>query len=172
MDVLTHIKNETRDPSGRDLPIYVDPIGLLEADKTMQSPVRFAVQNAPLRTTLDLILRQLGMVYEVRGGLIHISSTGLQRLRPGAGLRRPILAHRSMRARRARGVSRRRRSSDRLRLEALTRVHENRSFGEIFGTSFHRGCSSANGWAGASRLWVAGVGTPTPVFSRLAGRWP
>ncbi len=74
MDVLTHIKDETRDPSGRDLPIYVDPIGLLEAEKTMQSPVRFAVQNVPLRTTLSLILRQLGMTYEVRGGLIHITS--------------------------------------------------------------------------------------------------
>jgi hypothetical protein len=73
-DVLASIKSELRHREEWDIPIYVDPVGLQEAEKTMQSPVQMEMNDVPLRTTLGLLLRQLGMIYEVRGGLIHITS--------------------------------------------------------------------------------------------------
>src|SRR5262249_696719 len=57
------------------IPIYVDPIGLQEAEKTMTSPVVFGLAQVPLRTSLKLILKQLGMVYQVRGGLLTITTS-------------------------------------------------------------------------------------------------
>jgi hypothetical protein len=52
-DVVIHIKAATRGPGGRSIPIYVDPIGLSEADKTMASTIRnIDLQGVPLKTTL------------------------------------------------------------------------------------------------------------------------
>ena len=75
-EVIKFIKSSTRGatlPEG--IPIYVDPIGLSEADKTMQSTVRdLAVEGVPLRTTLRLLLSQLGLTYRVSDGLLKITS--------------------------------------------------------------------------------------------------
>ncbi len=60
-------------PSG--VPIYVDPIGLAEAKATITSPVALDLEGISLRTTLRLILRQVGLNYRVLDGLIYISST-------------------------------------------------------------------------------------------------
>jgi RNA polymerase sigma factor (sigma-70 family) len=74
-DVLKYIKSETASkdlPSG--LPIYVDPVGLQEVEKTMTSPVTIDVEGVPIKTTLRLILKQLGLAYSVKGGLLSITS--------------------------------------------------------------------------------------------------
>ncbi len=75
-DVLKHIKASTKGPAfGDGLPIYVDPIGLSEADKTMTSTVRSVeVDGVPLRTTLKLLLNQLDLTYVVHDGLLRITS--------------------------------------------------------------------------------------------------
>ena len=39
-DVLKFIKQATTGADGKGIPIYVDPIGLAEADKTMTSTIR------------------------------------------------------------------------------------------------------------------------------------
>jgi len=74
-DVLGFIAATARCADGSRLPIYVDPVGLQEAEKTMQSPVRIDMEGVPLKTGLQLTLRQLGMIYEIREGLLEINST-------------------------------------------------------------------------------------------------
>jgi hypothetical protein len=73
-DVLNSIKSSTHEPDGWETPIYVDPVGLLEAEKTMSSPVTFDVQGVPLSRTLPHLLRQIGLKYEVRDGMLCVTS--------------------------------------------------------------------------------------------------
>jgi Domain of unknown function (DUF4139)/N-terminal domain of unknown function (DUF4140) len=74
-DVIKYIRSCTKSatyPEG--IPIYVDPIGLQEAEKAMTSPVTFDVKQVALRTSLPLILKQLALGYQVKGGLLTITS--------------------------------------------------------------------------------------------------
>ena len=74
-DVLKHIIAGTRTADGKGLRIYVDPIGLQEAEKSMTSTVRnMDLEGIPLRTTLSLILAQLDLVYIVRDGVVLVTS--------------------------------------------------------------------------------------------------
>ena len=60
-------------PPTRGIPIYVDPVGLQEADKTMTSPVtHMDLDGVPLRVTLGLLLKQLDLEYVVRDGMLKI----------------------------------------------------------------------------------------------------
>ena len=75
-DIIKHIRESTKSsdmPSG--IPIYVDPIGLSEADKTMTSTVRnIDLEGVPLRRTLQLALSQLDLGYFVVDGMLYITS--------------------------------------------------------------------------------------------------
>lgn len=73
-DVLKYIKAATAGTSGKGVPIYVDPVGLQEAEKTMVSIVQLDLEGVPLKTTLRLLLKQLGLAYCVKDGLIFIST--------------------------------------------------------------------------------------------------
>jgi hypothetical protein len=73
-DVLKYIRAATQGPNDNGIPIYIDPVGLQEAKKTMQSLVILDLEGMPLRTTLALMLKQLGLRYEVRDGLLRITS--------------------------------------------------------------------------------------------------
>jgi Domain of unknown function (DUF4139)/N-terminal domain of unknown function (DUF4140) len=75
-DVLAYVKNRTKSPALPDgIPIYVDPIGLQEADKSVTSTVRnLDVTNVPLKVSLELLLKQLDLTYEIKGGLLMITS--------------------------------------------------------------------------------------------------
>ncbi len=74
-DVLEYIKQATADKERVvGLPIYVDPLALRELDLTMDSPVTIELEGVPLRTTLRLMLRQLGLVYSVIDGVLIIST--------------------------------------------------------------------------------------------------
>ncbi len=77
-DVLKYIKQNTKSRSLPDgLPTYVDPMALQEADKTMSSTVRnIDFSGVPLKVGLKLLLRQLDLDYEVKGGLLVIRYTG------------------------------------------------------------------------------------------------
>ncbi len=74
-DVLRYIKNVTKkarkDP---DIPIYIDPLGLYEAQSTLTSTVRIDVQAVPLKLSLRQVLGQLGLAYVVKDDVIFISS--------------------------------------------------------------------------------------------------
>ncbi len=73
--VLDHIRTSTKAADGRELPIYVDPQGLQDADKTMQSVVQIDLEASPLDTTLRLALGQLGLFFSVINGMVYITSS-------------------------------------------------------------------------------------------------
>ena len=73
-DVLKYIKQATQDADDSGIPIYVDPLGMQEADKTLTSPVSIDLEGVPLKTTLRLLLKQLGLTYTVKDGFLMITS--------------------------------------------------------------------------------------------------
>jgi len=74
-DILKYIKQATTSPTFSGVPIYVDPKGLEEADCTITSPIALDLEGIPLKTTLRLMLKQVGLAYCVRDGVLIISST-------------------------------------------------------------------------------------------------
>jgi hypothetical protein len=62
-------------PSG--IPIYVDPVGLQEAERTMESPVRKPESAAQLTLGEHLrrILEPLGLAYVIKDGFLMVTST-------------------------------------------------------------------------------------------------
>ena len=73
-DVLKYIKTATQDANDPGIPIYVDPLGMQEADKTLTSPVSIDLEGVPLKRTLRLLLKQLGLTYTVKDGYLMITS--------------------------------------------------------------------------------------------------
>ena len=73
-DVLRYIKSTTQGPTDNGIPIYVDPVGLNEAEKSMTSPVTLDLEGVPLKTTLRLLLKQLGLAYCVKEGMLMIGT--------------------------------------------------------------------------------------------------
>jgi tetratricopeptide (TPR) repeat protein len=73
-DVLKYIKQATTTPTFSGIPIYVDPLGLQEAERSLNSTVQIDLEGVPLKTTLKLILKQLGLAYTVKDGFLMITS--------------------------------------------------------------------------------------------------
>ncbi len=76
-DVITYVRKATE---GSGLPkgiiIYVDPIGMQDADKTTADTVTMDLEGLPLKISLRLLLMQLSLRYEVNDGLLTITTTG------------------------------------------------------------------------------------------------
>lgn len=72
-DIIKYVKQSTAGPDDSGIPIYLDPVGMREADVTMSSPIKINVEGIPLKTSLRLMLRQLGLGYAVKDGLLIIS---------------------------------------------------------------------------------------------------
>jgi RNA polymerase sigma factor (sigma-70 family) len=72
-DVLKYIKTKLDDPNA-PIPIYVDPNGLAEVGRSLNSTVMMDLEGVPLKTTLRLMLKQLGLAYCIRDGVLIISS--------------------------------------------------------------------------------------------------
>jgi hypothetical protein len=70
--VLMYIKAATTDAHYSGIQIYVDPVALNKAEKTMMSRVTLDVEGVPLKTTLWLMLKQLGLDYVVEDGMLKI----------------------------------------------------------------------------------------------------
>ncbi|MDR3636935.1 MAG: hypothetical protein P4L84_24225 [Isosphaeraceae bacterium] len=77
-DVLKYIRSATQGPNDAGIPIYVDPVGLQEAEKALQSPIQLDLEGVPLKTTLRLLLKQLGLTYTVKDGLLTVTSESSQ----------------------------------------------------------------------------------------------
>jgi hypothetical protein len=74
-DILKYIHPATTSRTYMGIPIYVDPIGLQEAEKSMTSTVRnMDLEGVPLRRTLQLLLKQLDLAYFVEDGVLCITS--------------------------------------------------------------------------------------------------
>jgi hypothetical protein len=75
-DVLAHVVAATRSADGYEIPIHLDPNGLDDPDpeKTLQATVRINLEGVPVRTSLDLVLSQLSLLYTVKGGVLIVTS--------------------------------------------------------------------------------------------------
>jgi hypothetical protein len=71
--VLDHIRRATATPDYPGIPVYVDPLGLQEAERSLNSTVQIDLEGVPLRATLALCLKQLGLGYEVKDGFLRIT---------------------------------------------------------------------------------------------------
>jgi Domain of unknown function (DUF4139)/N-terminal domain of unknown function (DUF4140) len=75
-DVLKYIKQATTSSNYLGIPIYVDPIGLREAEKSLTSTVKnINLDGVPLKVTLKLLLDQLDLTYTVKNGLLRVTSS-------------------------------------------------------------------------------------------------
>jgi hypothetical protein len=81
-DVLKYIKQATTSPEFSGIPIYVDPVGLQEAERSINSTIQIDLDGVPLRRTLQLILAQLDLVYFVEDGILVI--TAAESEKPGS----------------------------------------------------------------------------------------
>ncbi len=74
-DVVKFITSATRrGPNDRGIPIYVDPMGLVEAEKTLATPVSFTAKGDPLKSSLDRLLKSISLTYTVKHGFMMITS--------------------------------------------------------------------------------------------------
>jgi RNA polymerase sigma factor (sigma-70 family) len=73
-DVLKYIKQATTTPKYSGIPIYVDPLGLQEAERSLNSTVTMDLEGIPLRRTLQLMLTQLGLAYFVEDGILVVTA--------------------------------------------------------------------------------------------------
>jgi hypothetical protein len=74
-DVLKYIQESAKASFKSAIPIYVEPVGLQEAEKSLTSTVsQLELEDQPLRSTLQLMLDQLGLAYTVQDGVLFISS--------------------------------------------------------------------------------------------------
>jgi hypothetical protein len=73
-DVLKYVKQASVTENYAGIPIYVDLKALDEAEVKLQSPVIVDLEGVPLKTTLRLLLKQLGLAYCVRDGVLIVSS--------------------------------------------------------------------------------------------------
>ena len=77
-DVLKYIKQASTTETYAGIPIYLDPEGLDEINAITAPTVRnMDLEGVPLKTTLRLLLRQLGLAYCVRDGMLMISSPAI-----------------------------------------------------------------------------------------------
>lgn len=73
-DVIKHIKEATADEDfANGIPIYVEPYGLAEAERTLESRVTLDLVGIPLATSLKLLVDQMGLTYQVRDGVVTIT---------------------------------------------------------------------------------------------------
>ncbi len=73
-NLIKYIKQATTTPSFSGIPIYVDPIGLQESERSLTSTVEIDLEGIPLGRTLQLMLAQIGLAYYVEDGILHITS--------------------------------------------------------------------------------------------------
>lgn len=71
-DVLRYVTLATSTPTYAGIPIYLDPIELQEAEATPTSPVTIDLVNTPLRESLRICLKPLGLDYEIRDGILQV----------------------------------------------------------------------------------------------------
>ncbi len=72
-EVLKYIRGTTRETNFPGIPIYVDPVGLQNAERSLNSPVEIDLDAVPVKDALSLCLKQLGLGYNLRTGYIQIT---------------------------------------------------------------------------------------------------
>ncbi len=73
-DVVKYITQATTTANSPGIPIVVNAIGLEQARRKLQSTVQIDLEGVSLKTTMRLMLDQLGLAYTIKDGLLVISS--------------------------------------------------------------------------------------------------
>ena len=73
-DVLQYVQAAAEKRDGEPLPIYVDPVGLSEAEKSLNSTVAVDLEGVALKHVLLACLKQLGLEYCVTDGYVTITA--------------------------------------------------------------------------------------------------
>lgn len=73
-DLVEYVEQATGGPGHPGIPIYLDPIGMAEAERTPDMEVSIDVRGLPLKVTLRVALHELGLDYEVDDGLLRVIS--------------------------------------------------------------------------------------------------
>jgi RNA polymerase sigma factor (sigma-70 family) len=73
-DILKYVKQATTTEKAAGIPIYVDRKAIDESEVNLQSPIAIDLEGVPLKTTLRLMLKQLGLAYCVRDGVLIVST--------------------------------------------------------------------------------------------------
>ena len=73
-EILKYLKVALKGPKDAGVQIYVDPKGLAKAEKTLTSPVKMDLEGVPLRTSLRLLLKQIGLHFSLKKGLLYITA--------------------------------------------------------------------------------------------------
>jgi hypothetical protein len=73
-DVLKYIQQATTTPTYPGIPIYVDPLGLQEAERSLNSTVQINLDRVPLHETLRLCLKQLDLGFGIKDGYLWITA--------------------------------------------------------------------------------------------------
>jgi hypothetical protein len=79
-DILRYIKKATKgSPNDREIAIIVVPGALEEVKVSLSSVVIIDVEGVPLKTSLRLVLKQLGLAYVVKEGRVIVNTAGAVR---------------------------------------------------------------------------------------------
>jgi hypothetical protein len=74
-EVVKYLKRSTvGDNLPNGLAIQIDPRGLRKAGQSMESKVHLKAEDMPLKESLNQLLSQIGLKFDVRDGLILITS--------------------------------------------------------------------------------------------------
>jgi serine/threonine protein kinase len=95
-NVLKYLKTAMRGRKGMGIQVYVDPKGLAKVGKTLASPVTMDVEGAPLRPTLRLLLKQLGLVFSLKKGMLYITAENQGGMMGGMGMMGQMMQMRGM----------------------------------------------------------------------------
>jgi RNA polymerase sigma factor (sigma-70 family) len=72
--MIDQVRKAMTADGGAPIPVYVDPKGLEAAGAALDSPVTIDLKGVPLKTSLRLALKQLGLAYCVRDGVLIVGS--------------------------------------------------------------------------------------------------
>lgn len=82
-DVLKSIKTASRKgPDDKGIPIYVDPVGLQEAERTLATPISYTSKGEALKSSLERLLKTIGLAYHVKDGLLTVTSVADELIPP------------------------------------------------------------------------------------------
>ena len=87
--VIGDKKATSKGKDDKGIPIYVDPVGLQEAEKTLTTPITFTAKGEPLKSSLERLLRLIDLIYVVKDGFLMVTSRSSEEPMPAGGMPRP-----------------------------------------------------------------------------------
>lgn len=94
---MNYVVAYTKGPAATSIPIYFDPPDSAEVAKAKTLRAGMEVEGIPLRTTLRLLLAQVGMQFSVKNGILIINEPqGIGGMGGGGGMMGQMMRMRGM----------------------------------------------------------------------------